>query len=173
MKPSVPSKYWPAWAAALALGSTLLATFLVTGHGLGATGFTTRLTAWLWGTALPSSAQANAYLGTMAANPGVLDNWITYQSIGVLLGGLASAFLAGRLRFRLSTLSPSQTRRSRILTGFIGGALAGFGARVSLGCTSGLGLSGAAVLSTSAFVFLGMFFVIGLLVYAILWRRSK
>ena len=45
-----------------------------------------------------------------------------------------------------------------------GGLMAGFGARVAAGCTSGLGLSGAATLSIAAFVFLGVFFVVGLVV---------
>lgn len=46
----------------------------------------------------------------------------------------------------------------------IGGLLARFGARIAAGCTSGLGLSGAATLSIAAFVFLGAFFVTGLIV---------
>ena len=41
--------------------------------------------------------------------------------------------------------------------------LAGFGARIAAGCTSGLGLSGAAVLSLAGFTFLGTFFAVGLL----------
>jgi hypothetical protein len=45
-----------------------------------------------------------------------------------------------------------------------GGLLAGFGARVAAGCTSGLGLSGAATLGIAAFVFLGTFFIAGLVV---------
>ena len=41
--------------------------------------------------------------------------------------------------------------------------LAGFGARVAGGCTSGLGLSGAAALGIAAFVFLALFFATGLI----------
>lgn len=163
--------YWPALAAAGLLGSTLLATFLLSGHGLGATGFTTRLSAWLWNAPFPESAQANEYLGKMAANPAVLDNWITYQVIGVLFGALVSAHFAGRLTWRLATISKGQSRKSRLITAFVGGIFAGFGARVALGCTSGMGLSGAAVLSTAAFVFLGAFFGGAILLNRILWRR--
>lgn len=166
-----PRSYWPAWVASLVLGSTLLATFLLSGHGLGATGFTTRLTAWLWGSADPSSAAANEYLGRMASNPAVLDNWITYQVVGVIFGALLSAYLAGRFQVRFCTVSDSQTRRSRLFSVFAGGALAGFGARVALGCTSGMGLSGAAALSTAAFVFLGTFFAGAFILKFLLWRR--
>lgn len=51
----------------------------------------------------------------------------------------------------------------RPLTALFGGLLAGFGARIAAGCTSGLGLSGAAVLSLAGFTFLGAFFAVGLL----------
>ena len=50
----------------------------------------------------------------------------------------------------------------RPLTALIGGVAAGFGARVAAGCTSGLGLSGAATLSLAGFTFLITFFVTGL-----------
>ena len=52
----------------------------------------------------------------------------------------------------------------RPITALCGGILAGFGARVAAGCTSGLGLSGAAVLSLAGFTFLSTFFAVGLLV---------
>ena len=50
------------------------------------------------------------------------------------------------------------------MTALFGGLLAGFGARVAAGCTSGLGLSGAATLSLAGFAFLGAFFAVGLAV---------
>ena len=43
--------------------------------------------------------------------------------------------------------------------------IASIGARVAAGCTSGLGLSGAATLGIAAFVFLGTFFITGLIVH--------
>jgi uncharacterized membrane protein YedE/YeeE len=52
----------------------------------------------------------------------------------------------------------------RVTKALIGGFLAGFGARIAGGCTSGLGLSGAATLGVAAFVFLGLFFATGLIV---------
>ena len=55
------------------------------------------------------------------------------------------------------------SRAKRVISALIGGMLAGFGARVAAGCTSGLGLSGAATLGIAAFVFLGTFFAAGLI----------
>ena len=53
------------------------------------------------------------------------------------------------------------SKAARLGLALVGGIIAGFGARMSLGCTSGLGLSGAATLATAGFVFLGGFFVAG------------
>ncbi|MCX7814610.1 MAG: YeeE/YedE thiosulfate transporter family protein [Tepidimonas ignava] len=159
---TTPKPFWNPWLAGVALGVTLLATFVLTGHGLGATGFTTRLSAWLGLQVAPQAIGANAYLGPMA-RPDILDGWITWQVLGVFAGALLSAFMAGRLRVQLDGARRVGTGK-RIATALVGGMLAGFGARVAAGCTSGLGLSGAATLSIAAFVFLGAFFVTGLVV---------
>jgi uncharacterized protein len=149
--------FWPPWLAGIALGLVLLLTFLLTGHGLGATGFTTRLTAVLGGEA----ARANAYLGSMFEDGSPLASWITWQVLGVALGALFAAWRAGRFRVQLDGARAIGSPR-RLLWALAGGVAAGFGARVSAGCTSGLGLSGAATLGLAAFVFLGAFFAAGL-----------
>ncbi len=157
-----PRPFWPAWLAGLALGAVLLLTFVWTGHGLGATGATTRLTAAIGQTVAPAATQANAYLGPMVEggrNP--LPGWISWQVLGVALGALASAWQAGRLRVQLDGQRSVGWGR-RLAAAFGGGLMAGFGARVAAGCTSGLGLSGAATLGIAAFVFLAVFFAVGI-----------
>ena len=150
--------FWsPVWAG-VALGFVLLLTFMLTGHGVGATGATTRLTAWLGLQLAPAATSSNSYLAPLVQGGHPLSSWITWQVIGVALGALASAFWAGRLRVQWDG-EHSIGRARRILTALVGGLLAGFGARVAAGCTSGLGLSGAATLSIAAFVFLGVFFI--------------
>lgn len=153
--------FWPPFAAGIALGLVLLLTFMLTGHGLGATGASTRLTAWLGTEVLPQTTAANSYLGPMVERGNPLPSWITWQVIGVGLGALVSAFWAGRFRIQFDGSHSVGTGR-RLITALIGGLLAGFGARVAAGCTSGLGLSGAATLAIAAFVFLGTFFAAGL-----------
>lgn len=154
--------FWsPVWAG-IALGLVLLLTFVLTGHGLGATGASTRVTAWLGMEVAPQVTHANAYLGPMTESGNPLPSWITWQVIGVAIGAMVAAFLGGRFRFQFDgSLSVGTPRR--ILTALAGGVLAGFGARVAAGCTSGLGLSGAATLGVSAFLFLGLFFASGLI----------
>jgi uncharacterized membrane protein YedE/YeeE len=149
--------------AGLLLGLVLLATFIITGHGLGATGFTTRLTAWIGMHAVPAATSANDYLGGMVEDGKPLSAWITWQVVGVAIGALLSAFLAKRIHIQLDGKKYLGGTK-RPVTALLGGLLAGFGARVAAGCTSGLGLSGAAVLSLAGFTFLATFFAVGLLV---------
>jgi uncharacterized membrane protein YedE/YeeE len=109
----------------------------------------------------PIATEANEYLGGMVEEGKPLSAWITWQVIGVAIGALVSAWLAGRMRLQLDG------RRflggaKRPITALVGGILAGFGARVAAGCTSGMGLSGAATLSLAGFVFLISFFAVGL-----------
>ena len=148
--------------AGILLGVVLLSTFVITGHGLGATGFTTRLTAWIGMHLAPVATSANDYLGGMVEEGKPLNAWITWQVIGVALGALLSAVLAKRVYVQLDGKKYLGGAK-RPLTALVGGILAGFGARVAAGCTSGLGLSGAAVLSLAGFTFLGAFFAVGLL----------
>jgi uncharacterized membrane protein YedE/YeeE len=160
---AAPRPFWPPLAAGIALGLVLLLTFVLTGHGLGATGATTRLAAWLGLEVAPTATAANPYLGPMVSDGRPLSSWISWQVIGVALGALASAFQAGRFRVQFDGARSVGTA-ARLMAALGGGVLAGFGARVSAGCTSGLGLSGAATLAIAAFVFLATFFAAGLLV---------
>lgn len=161
--PSKPVKpFWAPFAAGLALGLVLLLTFVLTGHGLGATGATTRFTAWLGMTVAPAATQTNSYLGQMVENGNPLFSWITWQVIGVGIGAFVAAYFSGHLRLQFDGSKRIGTP-ARFAAALFGGLAAGFGARISAGCTSGLGLSGAATLSIAAFVFLGTFFAAGLI----------
>ena len=157
-----PAPYMNPLLAGILLGMVLLATFVVTGHGLGATGFTTRLAAWIGMYVAPVATNANDYLGGMVEEGKPLNAWITWQVIGVAIGALLSAFLAKRIHIQLDG-KKFLGGAKRPWTALCGGVLAGFGARIAAGCTSGLGLSGAAVLSLAGFTFLGTFFAVGLL----------
>jgi hypothetical protein len=157
-----PRPYWHPLVAGALLGVVLLATFLITGHGLGASGVSARLTAVLGGWVLPEATAANAYLGGYVKAGAPLVGWITWEVLGVILGGLIGS-LASR-RFRLKVEGGAQlTPGRRLAYAFAGGVLVGFGARLARGCTSGLGLSGSATLAVAGFVFLLAFFAAGFL----------
>ena len=158
-----PRPFWPPLVAGVALGMVLLLTFLLTGHGLGATGFFTRLAAWTGGELAFDATYNNVYLGPLLDDGKPMSSWITWQIIGVALGSLAASWSTGRFRVRLDGTHKTG-RISRGTLALLGGVLAGFGARVAAGCTSGVGLSGTATLGVAGFVFLGAFFAAGLLV---------
>ena len=170
--PQHPKPFWQPLPAGILLGIVLLATFVFTGHGLGATGFTTRLTAWIGLVVVPAATKATEYLGGMVDDGHPLNSWITWQVIGVAIGALVSAWLAGRIRIQMDGGKFLGGAR-RPFTALIGGVFAGFGARVAAGCTSGLGLSGAATLSLAGFVFLCTFFATGLVVSRIYKTRES
>ncbi|MBK9492969.1 MAG: YeeE/YedE family protein [Aquimonas sp.] len=156
-----PKPLWRPHSAGLLLGLGLLLTFLLTGHGLGGSGFTTALAAKSAALVAPAATQANNYLGPMVEdgnNP--LNSWISWQVLGVAIGALIGAVSARR--FKLTVDGPTRiSQAGRLTLALLGGMVAGLGARISLGCTSGLGLSGAATLATAGFLFLIGFFVAG------------
>lgn len=155
--------FWRPVVAGVALGLVLLLTFMLSGHGLGASGAASHLVADVGVRVAPAATRASAYLGPLVADDTPAVTWISWEVLGIAIGALVSAFLAGRFRVRLDRVQ-SPSPRQRVIKALLGGVLSGFGARVSAGCTSGLGLSGAATLSIAAFVFLGLFFATGLIV---------
>ena len=125
--------FWAPAVAGFALGAVLLLTFVLTGHGLGATGFTTRLVAWMGSVAAPQATMDNAYLGGMVEDGHPLASWITWQVVGVFVGAGLSAWWSGRLRLQVDgEHTKGRTRRMALALG--GGLLAGAGARISAGC---------------------------------------
>jgi uncharacterized membrane protein YedE/YeeE len=168
--PSTVRPFWPPLVAGIALGLVLLLTFLLTGHGLGASGFFTRFTAWLGGEVTGPVTQANSYLGPFlkgGTNP--LANWIAWEIIGVALGGLLAAIAGGRCKLRLDGAT-NVGGPGRVVLALGGGVLTGFGVQLSRGCTSGIGLSGGATLAVTAFLFLIGFFIAGIVLSFFLRR---
>ena len=166
--PSSPSgtsikPFWSPLVAGIALGIVLMLTFVISGHGLGASGAATHAIASAGLLIAPAATQTNGYLGPMVREGSPMGSWITWEVLGVAIGALAASFRAGRFRVQLDGAHSVGTPQ-RLARALAGGLMAGFGARVSAGCTSGLGLSGAATLGIAAFVFLGLFFATGLIV---------
>ena len=146
--------YWGPFVAGGALGLTLLLAFYVTGHGLGASGAYTAVTAALVETVAPGYGQHNSYLGgyiTPRRSP--LVSWIVFEVLGVMVGGFLGAATAGRLKGQIEC-GPSIGRGSRVGLAFLGGIFTGFASRLARGCTSGQALSGGAVMALGSWAFM-------------------
>jgi len=165
-----PRPFWPPLVAGIALGLTLLLTFLITGHGLGASGFFARAAAALGGWLAPEATATNAYYGPFLQAGAPLLSWITWEVVGVVIGAFAGSMTARRARVRVER-SDGVSSGSRLVYALAGGVLVGFGARLARGCTSGLGLSGGATLAVAGFVFLIGFFAAGFL-FSWIFRRA-
>lgn len=147
-------EYLNPYIAGVLLGLVLFSSFMVFGHGLGASGGVAILSGKAVAVVAPEHSRRNAHLVNLVHAPeSPLDNWIVYEIFGVLLGGFVSGLLSGRVR--LETFhGPRITPHQRWLAAVIGGTIAGFGVRLARGCTSSQALSGGAVLSAGSWAFM-------------------
>jgi uncharacterized membrane protein YedE/YeeE len=150
----VAGKLWNPYLGGVALGLVLLASFLVLGHGIGASGAASRLGATALNAVAPEHVANSAYFSKYTeggASP--LNNWLVFGVIGVFLGGAVASMTGGRQK-------PGVVRGPRISVGMrltlalTGGIIMGFAARLARGCTSGQALSGGALFSVGSWIFM-------------------
>jgi hypothetical protein len=153
-------KFWNPYLAGVALGLVLLAAFLFTGSGLGASGAANRVAAAAVKTVAPGHAAANPQIARLGQDGrSILDNRLVFMVLGVVLGGAVASFTAGRMGRKVIRGPNMKSPRVRLALALTGGVIMGVAARLSLGCTSGQALSGGAMLSVGSWVF--MFAVFG------------
>ena len=168
-------RYSDPYFAGVGLGLVLLASYVIVGRGLGASGAFASVvaagTAVVEGTAVAAASPATApYLADGITSP--LRDWLVLELVGVVFGGLASAWFAGRMGTQVER-GPQVTSRQRMYAAVGGGVLMGFGAKLARGCTSGQALTGGALLSAGSWIFIATCFASG---YALaplarrLWR---
>lgn len=164
-------KYANPYVAGAGLGLVLIAAFLVTGHGLGASGAFAATAAGTVHAIAPDTAAANGFFNRYLADGGnPWRDWLVLEIAGVFAGGFLSAALAGRLR-RTVDRGSGVAIRTRLMRAAGGGVLMGIGAVLARGCTSGLALSGGALLSVGSWAFMMAAFAAGFAA-APLVRRS-
>jgi formate dehydrogenase gamma subunit len=153
--------YWPPYLAGFGLGVTLLLTFVIMGQGLGASGGFTRYLAAFLSWVAPGYAGSNAYWSNyLQPGQSPLIDFLVFELIGAAIGGFVSGWLAHRTRLAVDK-GPRISPTTRYALALGGGILTGLGARLARGCTSGLALSGGAVLSVGAFAFMLSVFAAG------------
>lgn len=156
------TKYINPYLGGVLLGIVLLAANFISGRGLGASGAIKSAIVSGVSTVAPEHAKnAKFYSEYNAQHPhGAMKSWLVFQMAGVLVGGLLSGALAGRLKFKVEH-HPNITSRRRLIFALIGGVLFGFGSQLGRGCTSGSALSGMAVLSVGGIVTMAAIFGTG------------
>ncbi len=158
MKQAQP--YWNPYVCGIGLGIVLLATFVVMGRGIGASGAMTSLVATGVQTASASHAAANTfymgYLGDGTVHP--LKDWLVFEVIGVLIGGFISGRLANRASIKVEK-GPSLSNGRRFFFAFFGGIIMAFGTKLARGCTSGQALTGGAMMNVGSWVFMIALFI--------------
>ena len=151
-------KYASPYITGVALGLVLTMSFFLSGRGLGASGALNSAVVAVEKIVSQEHVDNNKYLAKYGGgdkNP--LNKWLVFEVLGVLAGGLLSGAFAGRIK-KETNRGPQITDKKRWLFAVIGGALFGFGARMARGCTSGVALSGGAVLALGSWVTMLMIF---------------
>ena len=138
-------KYINPYLGGVLLGLLILLTVYITGRGLGASGAIKSAVVTTSNTIAPSATKANAYMGQFISDDeSPMYTWLVFESMGVLLGGLLSGLLFGRVGKFRTDHGPEITAQKRWIYALIGGALFGIGSQFGRGCTSGAALSGTA-----------------------------
>lgn len=153
------------------LGLVLLAAFVLTGQGLGASGAFASIATGV-ATTFASDLAINNYFSRYAESDAPWTAWMVVEVLGIVVGGAISAALSGRLRMAIDR-GPNVGRGGRLIAAVSGGALMGLGAVLARGCTSGQALSGGALLSVGSWTFMMAAFAAGFAVAPIargLWR---
>lgn len=150
---AAPRPLWNPYVAGFALGLVLLATFLVTGRGLGASGAFASLATWIAGLVSVDHVTTNPVHARLWKHGAPLASFLVYLMAGAFAGALASGWQGRRLRMRIER-GPRFTDGQRLALAFAGGFIAAYGAKIAKGCTSGQALTGGAMLNVGSLAFM-------------------
>jgi uncharacterized membrane protein YedE/YeeE len=153
-----PNHYMNPYLAGIFLGLVLLASFLILGAGLGASGGLARVGAALEAAVAPNHTQASAYFGSWG--PYYLSYYLVFMLLGIFLGGLGSALAAKRFHLMVER-GQAFDCKNRLIYALAGGLLVGFASRLAQGCTSGQALTGGALLLSGSLAFMVSLFASG------------
>jgi uncharacterized protein len=165
--------YTDPYVAGVAIGLVLLASYAIAGQGLGASGAFASVVAAGMATVDETARVSPAtapYLPDGLASP--LHDWLVLELLGVVAGGFASAWFAGRVKSAIERGEGVSTS-ARLSAAVAGGVLMGVGAKLARGCTSGQALSGGALLATGSWIFIAACFATGFALAPLarrLWR---
>jgi len=148
------SAYMNPYLSGIGIGLVLLASFVIAGRGLGASGAFASVVSFIVNLVAPTHTVDNPFYQkylSRAAHP-FLDS-LFIGVIGVMVGGFISGMLAGRVK-RTIERGPNISDRGRLALAFAGGIIMAFGAQLGRGCTSGQALTGGSLLNLGSWAFM-------------------
>ncbi len=158
------------YLAGFLLGLVLLASFVITGRGLGASGAAKDVVITTIGSLAPEYAQKSPfYASFFNSEERPIRSWLVFLAMGVIVGAFISGASSQRMGLKMER-GPQIGIAVRALFAIAGGLLFGLGAQFGRGCTSGAALSGMAVLSAGGMLTMMMIFGSG---YMIAWFFRK
>ncbi len=164
-------KYINPYFGGVLLGLLLLATFYITGRGLGASGAVKSAVVTTVDKVAPVHAeQSDFYSKFLTGNHSPMFNWLVFESIGMFFGGLLSGVLFGRIKKLRVEKSPKITNKTRLIFAGLGGILFGIGSQFGRGCSSGAALSGTGSFAFGGFLVMMVMFGSG---YLFAWFFRK
>ena len=146
------NRYMNPYLAGTMLGIVLLLAMFLAGRGLGASGGLKYCVVSIVGAVDRPHVDGSIYYSKyFEGGKKPLNNWLTFEILGVVAGGFLSGAISNRLKFKIEK-SPNISNTRRLIFAFLGGVFFVYGAQLARGCTSGAALSGMAVLSVAGFV---------------------
>jgi uncharacterized membrane protein YedE/YeeE len=167
---------WTPEVAGVGLGLVFIFALWISHKTPGASGTFFSIAA-IVGKPLTASNPANQFFASIYQPLTGGLNWQAYLLIGLFLGALVSALLAGK--FKITLMPPEQWKTiygpsvlKRWVLVFIGAIILEVGAGIAGGCTSGLALAGGVQLSPAAFLFIPGIFLSGAVVQLLIYREK-
>jgi uncharacterized membrane protein YciS (DUF1049 family) len=153
-----PKKYMNPYLAGFFLGLIIIAAFYLSGRGLGASGaIKSTVTAFVSAVAPEHANNSEFYQSYKGEGSSPLNSWLVYEMLGFIFGALISGLISKRMK--IDIVKPPKVKvNTRLVMAGLGGFVAGVGATLGRGCTSGAGLTGMSTLSLAGFIsFMAMF----------------
>ncbi len=164
-------KYINPYLGGVLLGLLIILTVYITGRGLGASGAIKSAVVTTSNTIAPAATMANEYMGQFVSDDqSPMYTWLVFETLGVLVGGLLSGLIFGRVGKFRTDHGPKITAKKRWLLAILGGALFGIGSQFGRGCTSGAALSGTATFALGGVIVMFGIFGTGYII-AYLFRK--
>lgn len=162
--------YMNPYLAGFGIGLVLLATFVIMGRGLGASGAFSAFLVWLISFISPEYVTANAVHSGYWNEGKPLLVFLVFLTIGSFTGAAISGWLAGRTTWVVER-GPRISTGARLALAFAGGAIMAVGAKLASGCTSGQALTGGALLNVGSWTFMIAVFIGGYALAPLLKRQ--